>query len=199
MLEGAILFIAKIHSWDVSRVVYSKDFNKNCCHMRQNLPKFSRESMQLSSIVPLESHDFELNQEVNQELNQELKQYESPIITSAKQISPLAAEPLSINPLRYSPPVQLVNAADTLIHAAVQSPEVEYVGVRRPLQSTVQSPEVEYLGVRRPVDRPHQSPEVEYLGTKPPKWSNFFKGGTRKKNKMKKKKSNKNKMKRYVL
>ena len=132
--------------------------------MRKNLPSFSKEAMQLSSIIPLELHEFEINQD------------ESPIITSAQQISPLVAEPLSTNPLRYSPPAQLVTVADTLIHAAdkvltpVKSPEVEYLGVRRP------SPEVEYLGVRRP--------EVEYLGTRKP---TFFKGGSRKKNKNKKK------------
>ena len=205
MLEGAVLFIAKIQDWDVSHVVYCKDFNKNCCHMRRKLPSFSKEAMQLELIVPLYNFD------------------ESPIIESAKQMTPLTYEP-SVSPLRFSPPHQLIRSTNTLISAidSVQSPvrppmqspvrpsiqspikspeveylgvhapspEVKYLGVRRP--SPVQSPEVEYLGVRQ------QSPEVEYLNVPSPVKSKLFKrtGGTRKKNK---KKSIKNKMKRYVL
>ena len=210
MLEDAILFIAKIHVWDVSHVVYCKDFNKNCCHMRRNLPSFSKEATHLELIVPL--HDF----------------YESPIIDSAKQMTPLTYEP-SISPLRFSPPHQLIRSTNTIINAnhepspvkipspevnlgtrrqsPIQSPEVEFLGTRRqsPIQSPeveflgtrrqsqIQSPEVEFLGVRRPVS-PQQSPEVEYLGTRRPgEWTmpNFFKrtGGTRKKNKKKKRKS----------
>jgi hypothetical protein len=206
MLEDAVLFIAKIQDWDVSHVVYCKDFNKNCCHMRRNLPSFSKEAMQLELIVPL--NDF----------------VESPIIDSAKQMTPLTYEP-SISPLRFSPPHQLIRSTNTLISAIdtvqtpvqtsvqtlvqtpVQSPVKSTVKspvkltVKSPVKLTVKSPEVEFLGVRQP------SPDVEYLGTQiykvpsPVKSMPTFKrtGGTHKKNKMKKKKSNKNKMKRYVL
>jgi hypothetical protein len=178
--------------------------------MRRNLPSFSKEAMQLELIVPL--NDF----------------VESPIIDSAKQMTPLTYEP-SISPLRFSPPHQLIRSTNTLINAidTVQSPLQSPVQspVHSPLQSPMQtplqtpvkspvkspmqspvkspikSPEVEFLGVRQP------SPDVEYLGTQtykipsPVKSMPTFKrtGGTHKKNKMKKKKSNKNKMKRYVL
>ena len=193
MLEGAILFIAKIHNWDVSHVVYCKDFNKDCCHMRRNLPSFSKEATHLELIIPL--HEIV---------------YESPIIDSATQMTPLTYEQ-SLSPLRFSPPHQLIRSSNTIINAdqppvqrhqqsPMQSQEVEFLGVRRPVrpqQTPMQSSEVEFLGVRRhvrPVVIPVstlQSPEVEYLGTRRPESLSYFKrtGGTRKKNKKKKRKS----------
>ena len=173
MLEGALLFIAKIHDWDVSHVVYCKDFNKNCCHMRRNLPSFSKEAMQLELTVPLNVFE------------------DSPIIDSSKQMTPLTYES-SLSPLRFSPPHQLIRSTNTLIgreqpiqmpvqspvrqSPVQQSPEVDFLGVRRP------SPEVEFLGVRRPQQSSEPSPEVEYLGTRRV-------GGTRKKKKKNKRKS----------
>jgi hypothetical protein len=197
MLEGAVLFIAKIHDWDVSHVVYCKDFNKNCCHMRRNLPSFSKEAMQLELTVPLNVFE------------------DSPIIDSSKQMTPLTYE-ASLSPLRFSPPHQLIRSTNTLIgreqppvqlpvrqspvrqspvrqtpvrqSPVRQSPEVEFLGVRRPspevefLGVRRPSPEVEFLGVRRPRQSSEPSPEVEYLGTRRV-------GGTRKKKKKNKRKS----------
>jgi surface protein len=193
MLEGAVIFSAKIHEWDVHNVVYCKDFSKNCCHMRHNLPKFSNHALTLSLIVPLPETS----------LFNELEPIESPIITSAKQLSPITSTPV-IDPLRYTPPYKLVSAASPLIQSAVKqlSPVISS-------DSKPPSPEVEYIGTKPP---PVPSPEVEYIGTKPPPvpspvWSmsnlNFFtepppvvSGGYRKKTKrMKKNKSKINKTK----
>jgi surface protein len=217
MLEGAVIFSAKIHEWDVHNVVYCKDFSKNCCHMRHKLPKFSNHALSLSLIVPLpETYLFD-------------ELIESPIITSAKQLSPITSPPV-IDPLRYTPPYKLVSAASPLIQSAVKklspvkssnkppSPDVEYIGTKPPPVSSVPSPDVEYLGtIPAPVPSPDveyigtkpppvPSPDVEYIGTKPPPvWSmpNFFtepppvvSGGYRKKTtRMKKNKSKKNKSK----
>jgi surface protein len=209
MLEGAVIFSAKIREWDVHNVVYCKDFSKNCCHMRHNLPKFSNHALSLSLIVPLpETYLFD-------------ELIESPIITSAKQLSPITSPPV-IDPLRYTPPYKLVSAASPLIQSAVKklspvkssdikpsSPDVEYIGTKPPPVSSVPSTDVEYLGT---IPAPVPSPDVEYIGTKPPPvpspvWSmsnlNFFtepppvvSGGYRKKTKrMKKNKSKKNKSK----
>jgi surface protein len=160
MLEGAVLFTAKIRGWDVNNVIYCKDFSKNCCHMRHNLPQFSKQSRSLYLIVPLpEIHETSLLDDI---------EIESPILTSAKQLSPISSSPI-INPLRYTPPYKLVSAASPLITAAVNK------------LSPVPSPEVEYLGTKRP--SPVPSPDVEYIGTKQPSvpspvWSmsnmNFF-------------------------
>ncbi len=194
MLEDAVLFSAKIHGWDVHNVVYCNNFSKNCCHMRHNLPSFSKHALLLSLLVPLPETS----------LFDELTELESPIITSAKELSPLSSSP-GIDPLRYTPPYKLVSAASPLINAAankispVKSPEVEYIGTKPP------SPEVEIIGTKPP------SPEVEYIGTKRPSpvpspvismpKLNFFTepppvtsgGYTRKKTKSKNKSKNKSK------
>ena len=157
MLEGAVIFSAKIHEWDVHNVVYCKDFSKNCCHMRHNLPKFSNHALTLSLILPLSEETHLFNELI-----------ESPIITSAKQLSPITSNPV-LDPLRYTPPYKLVSAASPLIQSAANklshvkssyikppSPDVEYIGTKPP------SPDVEYIGTKPP------SPDVEYIGTKPP-------------------------------
>jgi surface protein len=201
MLEDAVLFSAKISGWNVYNVVYCENFSKNCCHMRHVLPKFSKHSLSLSLIVPLPEtslfDDFEI---------------ESPIITSAKQLSPLSST--SVTPLQDTPPYKLLSAASPLITAIekmspVKSPEVEYIGTKRP--SPVPYPEVEYIGTKRP--SPVPSPDVEYIGTKRPSpvpspvWTmsnfNFFTepspvtsgGYKRKKTKNKSKNKSKNKTK----
>ena len=165
MLEGAILFTAKIRGWDVHNVVFCKDFSKNCCHMRHNLPQFPKHALSLSLLVPLLAiHETSLFDVEN----------ESPIITSANQLSPLYSNPV-IDPLRYTPPYKLVSAASPLIKAAVQKlspvPDVEYIGTKAPL-----SPDVEYIGTKAPLSldveyigtKAPLSPDVEYIGTKAP-------------------------------
>jgi len=165
MLEGARLFIAKIHNWDVSHVIYCKDFHKNCCYMRRNLPSFSKEAMQLELIIPLSDPNEE---------SPLLSPEESPLLSPEE--SPI--KPHVLSPLQYSPPHQLIDTANNIIdnvapkNARPQlilspknergrrliSPEVEFLGVKKPL-----SPEVEFLGVKKPL-----SPEVQFLGVKKP-------------------------------
>jgi len=167
MLEGAVLFSAKIRSWNVHNVVYCKDFSKNCCHMRHNLPQFSKHALSLSLLVPLPETS----------LFDDLVE-ESPI-NSVKQLSPLSGSPV-IDPLQYTPPYNMLSAASPLLTSAVNklspvpSPDVEYIGTKRP--SPILSPDVEYI------DTKHPSPDVEYIDTKQPApspvWSasnlNFF-------------------------
>ena len=151
MLEDAVIFSAKIHDWDVHNVVYCKDFSKNCCHMRHNLPKFSNHSLSLSLVVPLQEtsfFDFE----------------KSPILTSPQELYPSTANPV-ISPLRYTP-YKVVSPLKSATNKL--SPPDEYIGSKPP------SPDVEYIAtvppppVPSPVPPPVPSPEVEYIGTKPP-------------------------------
>jgi hypothetical protein len=190
MLEGAVIFSAKIRVWDVHNVVYCKNFSKNCCHMRHNLPQFSKHALSLSLLVPLPemSYDFDSYEEPIElpiELPKELPK-ESPLLSDRY---------IPTNPLQYTHPFQLISSVSPIINTAVQkispvkspSPEVEYIGTKFP------SPDVEYIGTKFP------SPDVEYIGTKRPARSNFFTdsgtlgGYTRKKTKRKKMNKTKNK------
>jgi surface protein len=214
MFENAVLFTAKIRDWDVHNVVYANNFSKNCCHMRHVLPRFSKQALTLPLTVPLDS-DIEVDSD---------EPVQSPIMTSAQQLYPIRVTPDNTNPLRYTPPFQLLSAASPLITSAVKkispviSPEVEYLGTKKPspeveyLGTKKPSPEVEYLGTKKP--SPVISPEVEYLGTKKPSpeveylgtkkgiWSmpDFFtestdKSGGYKRKKIRKTKNKKNKKK----
>jgi surface protein len=165
MLEGAVIFSAKIRGWDVHNVVYCKDFSKNCCHMRHNLPQFSKHALSLSLLVPLqESSIFELD--FNEPIVTPISQPPIPNTTSIQYTNPLhhiSSSPINtvvqkISPVK-SPVVEYIGTNPP----PVRSPDVEYIGTKPP------SPDVEYIGTKYP------SPDVEYIGTKRPSPNlNFF-------------------------
>ena len=135
MFEGAILFTAKIHNWDVSHVVYCKHFHKNCCHIRRKLPSFSKEAMHLELILPL-TESFESPSPFSP------SPFYSPELSFLSVLSPVQT-PIQ----RVQTPKLPVSIPNRNLPSPIISPEVEFLGVRRP------SPEVEFLGVRRPLKK----------------------------------------------